>query len=160
MKADIRPTDNVVIIGAGIMGVLHVLLSKQRGARVIVSEPNPKRAAFAKQIGADVIIDPTKESFVDRVKELTNGRGADKIFVAVSIASAVEQAVEAIGKGGRVAVYASIHPSGTKISVDPNLFHSNEIVLSGTVSQDKEDFLIATRLIANKIIDVKPSSPR
>ena len=155
-KANLKPTDNVVIIGAGIMGVLHVLLAKQAGARVIISEPNPERAAFAKKIGAEAVIDPINESFVDRVKELTDGRGADAIFVAVSIAGAVEQAVEATAKGGRVAVYASIHPRGTKISVDPNLFHSNEIVLSGTVSQDKEDFLIATRMIAKKIIDVKP----
>ena len=154
--ANLKPTDNVVIVGAGIMGVLHVLLAKQAGTYVIVSEPNPERAAFAKKIGADAVIDPVNESLIDRVKELTDGRGADSIFVAVSIASAVEQAVEALAKGGRLAVYASIHPRGTKISVDPNLFHSNEIVLSGTVSQNKEDFLVATRMISKKIIDVKP----
>ena len=155
-SAKLERTDNVIVVGAGIMGVLHVLLAKQAGARVIVSEPDAKRAEFAKQIGADAIIDPIKESFVDRAKELTNGRGADAIFNAVSIAAAVEQSLLAAAKGGRVMVYASIHPRGTKIAVDPNMFHSNEVVLTGTVSQDKEDFLIATRMVAEKIIDVKP----
>lgn len=155
-KARLERTDNVVVVGAGIMGVLHILLAKQAGTRVIVSEPNEKRAAFAKEIGADEVIDPMNESFLDRVKELTNGRGADAIFTAVSIASAVEQSVEALAKGGKVMVYASIHPRGTKISVDPNLFHGKEIILSGTVSQDKEDFLQATRMVAGKIIDLKP----
>jgi L-iditol 2-dehydrogenase len=154
--ANLKPTDNVVVVGAGVMGALHVLLAKMAGTFVIVSEPNPERAAFAKKIGADAVIDPTKEPLVERVKELTDGRGADSIFVAVSIAGAVEEAIEAVAKGGRLAVYASIHPRGTKISVDPNLFHSNEIVLSGTVSQNKEDFLVATRMISKKIIDVKP----
>jgi L-iditol 2-dehydrogenase len=90
------------------------------------------------------------------VKQLTGGRGADVIFNAVSIASAVEQSVEAVSKQGRVMVYASIHPRGTKISIDPNLFHGKEIVLTGTISQDHEDFLLGTRMIANKIVDVKP----
>lgn len=155
-EANLKQSDNVVIVGAGIMGALHVMLTKQAGAYVIVSEPNSERAAFAKSIGADAVIDPTKESFVDRVKELTDGRGADSIFVAVSIGSAVEQAVEAVAKRGRVAVYASIYPKGEKISIDPNPFHGKEIILSGTVSQSAEDFLIATKLISKKIIDVKP----
>lgn len=155
-EANLKPSDNVVVVGAGIMGALHVMLAKQAGAYVIVSEPNSERAAFAKSIGADALIDPTKESFVDRVKELTDGRGADSIFVAVSIGEAVEQSVEALAKRGRVAVYASIFPKGKKISIDPNPFHSKEIVLSGTVSQSSEDFLIATRMISKKIIDLKP----
>jgi threonine dehydrogenase-like Zn-dependent dehydrogenase len=155
-KANIQRTDNVVIVGAGIMGLLHTLLAKQAGAHVIVSEPNPQRAAFARQIGADEVIDPIQHPFVDEVKKLTGGRGADVIFNAVSIASAVEQSVEAAAKAGRVMVYASIHPRGTKISIDPNLFHGKEIVLTGTISQDHEDFLQGTRMIANKIVDVKP----
>lgn len=155
-SAKLERTDNVIVVGAGIMGLLHILLAKQAGTRVIVSEPNDKRAAFAKELGADAIIDPVNESFQDRVEELTNGRGADAIFVAVSIAAAVEQSIDALAKGGRAMVYASIYPRGTKISVDPNLFHGKEIVLSGTVSQDKEDFLQATHMIAEKIINVKP----
>lgn len=155
-QAKLERTENVVVIGAGIMGLLHVMLAKQAGTRVIISEPNPKRAAFAKEMGADAVIDPVNEPFLDRVKELTYGKGANAIFTAVSIAAAVEQSVEALAKAGRLLVYASIHPRGTKISVDPNLFHGKEIVLSGTVSNSKEDFLQATRMVSEKIIDVKP----
>jgi threonine dehydrogenase-like Zn-dependent dehydrogenase len=155
-KAKLERTDNVVVVGAGIMGLLHTLLAKQAGCHVIVSEPNQERAAFAKKMGADAIIDPTSTPFADEVKKLTGGRGADKIFCAVSIAAAVEQAIDAAAKGGYVAVYASIHPRGTKISVDPNPFHSKEIILTGTVSQDKEDVLQAVRMISMGIIDMKP----
>ena len=155
-KARVERADNVVVAGAGIMGLLHLILAKQIGARVIVSELNPERAAFAQKMGADAVIDPTQDSFADQVKALTGGRGADVIFCAVSVAQAVEQAVEAVAKGGRVHVYASIYPRGTKISIDPNPFHSKEIVLTGTMSQDKEDVLQTVRMISRELIDLKP----
>ncbi len=155
-KAQVRFSENVVIVGAGIMGLLHLKVNKMRGARVIVSEPNPERAAFALKMGADAVIDPTKKPFADAVKELTDGRGADAIFCAVSIAGAVESAMDAAAKGGRVMVYASIHPRGTKISVDPNLFHGKEVTLTGTVSQSRQDVLEASRLISLGLVDMKP----
>jgi threonine dehydrogenase-like Zn-dependent dehydrogenase len=74
----------------------------------------------------------------------------------VSVGAVVEQAVEAVAKGGRVHVYASIHPRGTKISVDPNLFHSKEIVLTGTMSQDKQDMRKAVDMISKGTIDLRP----
>jgi threonine dehydrogenase-like Zn-dependent dehydrogenase len=155
-KAQVERADNVVVVGAGIMGVLHLLLCKRLGARVIVSELNAGRAAVARTMGADEIIDPAKESFVERVKALTAGRGADVIFCAVSVAGPVEQAVEAVAKGGRVMVYASIFPRAARITIDPNLFHSREITLTGTVSQSKEDVLEAVRLISGGMVDMKP----
>jgi threonine dehydrogenase-like Zn-dependent dehydrogenase len=155
-KARVERADNVVVIGAGIMGLLHLHLTKQVGARVTVSEPNAERAAFAKKMGADEIIDPTQVPFTEQVKALTGGRGADVIFCAMSVASAVEEAISAAANGGRIHVYASIHPRGTKISIDPNPFHSKEIVLTGTVSQDREDVLQTVRMISGGLIDVKP----
>lgn len=155
-QARVKRAQNVVITGAGIMGLLHLLLCKKAGAQVFISEPNPVRAEFALKMGADGAFDPIQEPFVDKVKALTNGRGADHIFCAVSIAAAVEQAVEAAAKGGRIAVYASIHPRGTKISVDPNIFHNKEVILSGTVSQSKEDVLQSVRMISTRRVDLKP----
>jgi threonine dehydrogenase-like Zn-dependent dehydrogenase len=148
--------DQVVVVGAGIMGVLHVILLKQAGASVFVSEPDPVRAAFAQEMGADAIIDPVRESFTEKVKALTGGRGADAILCAVSISTVIEEAVEAVAKGGRVHVYASIHPRGTKISIDPNLFHSKEIILTGTMSQDLQDMRKAVDMISRRTIDLRP----
>jgi 2-desacetyl-2-hydroxyethyl bacteriochlorophyllide A dehydrogenase len=155
-KAQVERADSVVVIGAGIMGLLHLILCKRMGARVIVSELDPARAALARTMGADEVIDPAKESLIERVKALTAGRGADVIFCAVSVAAAVEQAVEAVAKGGRVMVYASIYPRAARIVLDPNLFHSKEITLTGTVSQSKEDVLQSVRLISGGMVDVKP----
>ena len=148
--------DQVAVVGAGIMGILHVMLLKQAGATVFVSEPDPKRAAFALAMGADALLEPDGDPFPEQVRALTGGRGADAVICAVSIGAVVEQAVEAVAKGGRVHVYASIHPRGTKITVDPNLFHSKEIVLTGTMSQDMQDMRKAVDMISQQAIDLHP----
>ncbi len=73
----IRPGENVVILGGGPIGLAAASILKFGGAGVcIVSEPDPNRAALARKMGADYIIDPSKESFVEKVKEYTNGLGA------------------------------------------------------------------------------------
>ncbi len=155
-RARVERGDTVVVAGAGVMGLLHLMLLTQAGARVLVSEPNPRRAAFARTLGAAAVINPADGDFVGQVRSLTGGRGAEVVFCAVSVAEAVEQAVEAVSKGGRVQVFASIHPRGSKISVDPNLFHSKEIVLTGTMSQTKEDMRQAVRLLCDRTIEVRP----
>ncbi len=155
-KAQLQRGEVVVVLGAGIMGLLHVILAKQAGTVVIVSEPDPERAQFARSIGADAIIDPVHEVFKDKVMEYSHGRGANAIFTAVSLAPAIEQSITSLAKGGRLMVYASIHPRGTKITIDPNDFHGKEITLTGTISQSREDFLQATRVVSEKIIDLKP----
>ncbi|MGE0033022.1 MAG: alcohol dehydrogenase catalytic domain-containing protein [Pseudothermotoga sp.] len=73
----IRPGDNVVILGGGPIGLAAVAILKRAGAaRVILSEPSATRRNIAKQLGADVVIDPTKENFVEAVLDSTNGMGA------------------------------------------------------------------------------------
>jgi L-iditol 2-dehydrogenase len=53
-------------------------------------------------------------------------------------------------------VYASVQPRGSTITIDPNLFHNKEITLTGTVSQDHEDFLQAVSLLTTRTVDVRP----
>lgn len=156
VKANVEMVDNVVVVGAGIMGLFHLVLLKQAGARVIVSEITPERAAFARQMGADAVIDPAEAPFQDQVMDLTGGRGADVIFCAVSVPAAVESAFDAVAKGGRIHIYASVHPRGTKIPIDPNPFHSKEIVLTGTMSADKDDMRKSVGLISEELIDLDP----
>ena len=73
----IRPGDNVVICGTGPVGLAACReLKTMGGATVIVSEPQPERAALALKMGADYVIDPTKVDFTEEVLRLTGGMGA------------------------------------------------------------------------------------
>lgn len=151
-----RRGDTAVIVGAGIMGLLHLAALRSTGAVVVVSEPDASRRTKALEMGAHAVIDPSAEDYVESVKRLTEGRGANVTYVAIGLPSAIEQAVHAAAKRGVVSVYASVHPRGTLIQVDPNMFHHKEVVLSGSVAQDHEDFLDAVWSIAHQTIDLKP----
>ena len=155
-RANIQPADTVVIVGGGIMGLLHLLLVSGRGATTIVSELDEKRRAKALSLGADHVVNPETSHFVNHVRELTSGRGAEKTFMAVGAPKALEDALEATAKNGQVQVYASIHPRDSTITVNPNLFHDREITLTGTVSQTREDFHQSAELLSHRLIDVSP----
>lgn len=151
-----RRGDTAVIVGAGIMGLLHLAALRSSGAVVVVSEPDPLRRAKALDMGAHAVIDPSAEDYVDAVMRVTGGRGASVTYLAIGDPSAIEQAVKAAAKRGVVSVYASVHPRGTTIQVDPNLFHHKEVLLSGSLAQDHEDFLDAVWSIAHRTIDLQP----
>jgi threonine dehydrogenase-like Zn-dependent dehydrogenase len=151
-----RRGDTAVVVGAGIMGLLHLAALRSTGAVVVVSEPNATRRAKALEMGAHAVIDPSAEDYVAAVQRLTEGRGASVTYVAIGAPSAIEQAVQAAAKRGIVSVYASVNPRGTLIQVDPNVFHHKEVLLSGSLAQDHEDFLDAVWSIAHRTIDVKP----
>ena len=151
-----RRGDTAVIVGAGIMGLLHLAALRSTGAVVVVSEPDAIRRAKALEMGAHAVIDPSAEDYVDSVKRLTDGRGANVTYVAIGAPAAIEQAVQAAAKRGVVSVYASVHPRGTLVQVDPNVFHHREVLLSGSLAQDHEDFLDAVWSIAQHTIDLGP----
>lgn len=145
--------DDVVVIGIGIMGALHIQLAKLKGARVIACELDEKRLEIAKKMGADILINSGETDPVQAVKDLTDGRGADAVFCTVPVADLAKQAVDMTGKLGRTVFYTSFHPD-KPIEISPNKVHSSEQIITGTVNPQKKDFLIATRLLSFHLIDV------
>lgn len=154
-RAGIELGNDVVIIGAGIMGLLHLQLARKRGGFVIVSEPTEERRALASRLGADVVIDPTHEDPVQRVKELTGGRGADVVFDTVAVSAAADQAIQMAGPMGKVIFYSSIHPD-KPISISPNMMHHTELTITGSVSPSVRDFLRSTTLLSKGMMEVTP----
>lgn len=154
--AALGPGEPVVIIGAGIMGMLHLLLAKRAGAVVTMSEPDAGRRQKAMELGADGAFNPLEEDYVEKVRSLTGGHGAAATFVCVARASTIEPAVNASAPGGRVMLYSSFFPKGEKIQLDPNVFHKIEIVLTGTMSQSRQDFFEAAEMISNQELDLEP----
>lgn len=146
---------DVVILGAGVMGLMNLIAMKKRGARVIVSEIDAGRLAKAKAMGADVIIDASKEDPVETVMQLTEGRGADIVVAAIGHRVANEQGMAMIAPRGSLVVFASAHPE-VNIEVPPNSLHNNERRVMGVVSSEKEDFYIAAKLIREGQVDLTP----
>ncbi|NKC12042.1 MAG: zinc-binding dehydrogenase [Gammaproteobacteria bacterium] len=149
--SEVQLGEDVLVIGAGTMGHLHVLLARLRGARVIVSDPDLARRQHALNHGAALALSP--EELVDGVRETTGGHGVDVVYVTHVDQRSGQQACEAARRGGRVLFYGSATPP-TNLSVDPNHLHRSEIRLDGAVSHTLEDWLAATRLLARGLLDV------
>jgi L-iditol 2-dehydrogenase len=147
--------DDVVVIGAGPMGLLNVLVLKRRGARIIVCELDRVRREKARNLGADVVLDPSQGDVVQEVKALTGGRGADAVVAAVGSARVDELAFQLVGKTGKVVLFASAHPSAG-LGVDHNLIHKNEVSVLGVEGKNVADFRIAVKLLSDRLIDVRP----
>lgn len=154
-KGNVRFGDTVLITGAGIMGLLHVKVAKLRGLRVIITEVDEARKQKALALGADLVVDPSREDVVQAVRAQTGGRGVEAVFYTAGGAKAAEQGIEALCKGGTIVFYGAIYPKGP-MSIDPNKIHYDEINLTGLVSTTKESFREAAQLLSQGLIDVSP----
>ena len=147
--------DDVVIVGAGPIGLLHLQLAKHQGARVLVSEFIPERLAVAQELGADEVIHASQTDPVERVKELTEGRGANVVIVAVGARRAMEQALDMAGIGAMVNFFAGIYPA-IQIPFDPNLVHYKQLVLTGSHDFTPAHFRTALRFMEIGTVQVSP----
>lgn len=145
--------NDVVVIGVGIMGAFHIQLAKLRGARVIACDLNDERLEVAKKLGADIVINSKNENTIEKVKELTEGRGSDVVFCTVAISELAADSIAMAGKLGRVIMYSSFHPDNP-IDLSVNKVHSSEMIITGAVNPRTTDFLAATRLLSHKLVDV------
>lgn len=154
-QGDVRLGDDVVVIGAGVMGCFHIRLAKLRGARVIACEVDPARLEMARRMGADVLVNSGETDPVAAVKGSTGGRGADVVFCTAALVDLAGQAVAMTGKLGRCVMYSSFHPK-KPIDLDVNNVHYSEMIITGSVNPNRRDFLTAARLLSYKMVDPLP----
>ncbi len=124
LTADI-PGSTVFVVGCGPIGCFAVGIARAAGAaKVIASDVNTKRLALAKQMGAHVTIDATRDDVVRAVLAETAGEGADVVCEMSGVPSALHQAFAAVRLGGRVQLLGI--PNG-QVPVD----FANEIIFKG-----------------------------
>lgn len=129
-----RMGDSVVIQGAGGLGIHATAAAKEMGAgRVIVIDGVANRLALAKQCGADHTISlkeyPTPDARVQRVKELTEGRGGDVVVEMVGYAQAVAEGLDMVRKGGVYVEVGNIFPRSTlTLDVSKILWNHTRII--------------------------------
>ncbi len=109
-QAEIGRGDTVLVQGQGPIGLMLSMLASREGARVLVSDPMDERLDFAATLGVKFLpqarLNPRRENVVERVKALTESRGADAVLVAAAASSLVPEALEAVRPGGRVMLFA------------------------------------------------------
>ena len=152
---NVHSGDVVLVMGAGPIGILHMLLAQVRGAaRVLVSEPLKNRRAQALELGADQVIDPVNEDLASIVQEASGGRGADVIIVAAPSKIAQESAMQIAAVGGRINLFGGLPKDDPFIQFDSNSVHYKELIVTGTTACSTYDCLQAADLVNSGGIDL------
>lgn len=115
-RANIMLGESVVLTGAGAIGLLMLQVVKLKNPGIIiVSDPEESRLKIAKELGADVTVNPQKEDVVKKVKDLTKGLGADVVLEASGNPRAVQQAINMLRRRGRLMEFGVF---AEKVSID------------------------------------------
>ncbi len=102
-QASVFPGETAAVVGAGPIGLMFVALLRLAGATVVAVEPGPERAALAERLGADLVVDPTREDVAAAVRRASGGLGADVVVDAVG--SQLPAALELVRRGGRILLF-------------------------------------------------------
>jgi L-iditol 2-dehydrogenase len=148
--------DDVVVIGSGPIGCLHVRLARARGAaRVVLVDLNADRLRRAADLVApDATVVAGEVDVVDAVLKLTDGRGADVVITAAASGAAQEQALRMVARQGRISLFGGLPKDSPVISVDANLVHYRELTLVGANGSSPAHNAEALRLIATGAVPV------
>src|SRR5207249_11756635 len=151
--ANVKPGATVVVVGDGAVGLLGVLSAKQMDAeRIIAMSRHQSRQKLAREFGATDMVTERGDDGVSRIKELTNGIGADSVLECVGTPESMMQAIGSTRKGGYVSYvgvphgvelngeerfFAHVHLHGGPAPVRRYLPKLIDLVLSGKINPGK-----------------------
>jgi L-iditol 2-dehydrogenase len=147
----VKEKDNSLVIGAGPIGLLHLLLLKKKGANVTVMDKHGEKLRVAKDLGADYTVIAARKD--DRRKNVKSLPGFDHVFECTGIPEVWEDSVNYVSKGGTVILFGGCK-SGTKITYDAGRLHYDEITIKGTFHFSPSDVKKAYRLLCEGSIAV------
>jgi L-iditol 2-dehydrogenase len=134
--ARLKPGQNVLILGSGISGLLHLLAARALGAgRIITTDINEYRLNMAKQLGADAAIHASEKLPV-----------ADLVIICTGAMPAFKQALGSVDRGGTVLFFAPTEP-GVDLPVPVNEFWRNGITLMPSYGNSPYDAMVSIELL-------------
>jgi L-iditol 2-dehydrogenase len=150
---NVQKGDTVLVLGSGVSGLLHVQLARARGAGcVITTDINEYRLNAAKRFGADTAIN-AEENVPGRLRQLNEGRLADKVMVCTGAKSASEQALRCVDRGGTILFFAVPEP-GVDIPIPATNFWRDEISIMTSYGASPDDLEKALKLIGDRRVNV------
>ena len=153
----VAQASSVVIIGDGPMGLIHLQLFKRlSGSRVAIVGKVPLRMEKARAMDADAVLaysHETVEDILDFAGASSTCGGAELVVIATSNPVAFELATKVSSRNSKINLFAGM-PSGQTFSLDANWLHYNQISVTGTFSSTPKLLEEATRIVADKTIDL------
>ncbi len=155
-RANIKKGDNVLIIGAGTIGVLSAITAKNKGANVYIADISNDKIEKAKEFGIDgVILNSSNIDFLNKVNEITNNNGFDIVIEAVGKPSTFQDCIDSVCFGGQIVL---IGVGKENLDFFFTIIQKKELTIYGSRNALKEDFIELIDLVKtgniplNKII--------
>jgi L-iditol 2-dehydrogenase len=145
--------ETVLAIGQGPIGILLSVLAKRAGVALITSDLYPERLRIGVSYGLDLTIDASRTNVVERVRELTEGRGADAVILAVGGNALIRTAMDAARPGGRVLLFAQTQHG--EALIDPAAICVDEKTLVGSYSASVDLQEESVRFVMNREMDLE-----
>jgi L-iditol 2-dehydrogenase len=143
--------DTALVVGAGIIGLLVIQALRISGCgHIIAVDLEAERLELARQMGADVGLDPAREDVGDMVKKITGHRGADVAIDAVGINASLKTALSNLRKGGALTLIGNLRP---EVELALQSVVTREITIHGSCAS-RGDYPACIDMIARGAINV------
>jgi L-iditol 2-dehydrogenase len=143
--------ESVVVIGPGPIGLLAAAVAKELGASpVILTGTRDNRLAIGTQLGADRVINVSREDPIATVREMTGGLGADYVVECAGTEATINQAIQMTSRGGKICLAAFPHDP---VRVDLPYLVKNNIYVYGIRGEGRSATRRAMALMAEKRFD-------
>lgn len=149
-RSEVQPNDNVLVIGAGPIGIFAMIAAKLRGANVYIADLFDKRLELAKNIGADTVINSNNHDLCATIRELTDNNGVDVCVDAVGSERAFKSCIENTCFGGKIILIGN---GKKETTFNHSILVKKEISLYGS-RNSLNDFEPIIRLISSKYINI------
>ena len=150
---NLRPGETVLTIGQGPIGIILSVLAKRAGATLITSDLYPERLKIGSSFGLDLTIEASRINVVERVRGLTQGRGADAVILAVGGNSLIRTAMDAARPGGRILLFAQTQHG--EAVIDPAAICVDEKTLVGSYSASVDLQQESVQFVMNREMDLE-----
>jgi len=154
----IEPGDTVVVFGAGPIGCMHIRIARgvwNCGPIYLVDVNAERLRMSADAVVPDGTIDATEVDVVDKVMELTDGRGADVVITATAANVTQEQAIAMAARNGRISFFGGLPKTNPTITCDSNVVHYRQLHIHGANGSAPEHNKRALEYIASGQVPVK-----
>lgn len=134
LDADIHVGETVAVFGLGVPGQLVAQLARLNGGRVIAIDGVATRRDLALKLGADLALDVAEGQVAERIRELTDGRGADVCLEITGNYAALHEAIRSVAYSSRVCVAGFMQGDGMGLRLGEEFHHNRVQVIASQIS--------------------------
>jgi len=151
-RSGLKPGESILIMGLGIMGMMHVKIARHMGAGLIIgADLFERRALRARELGADQGLVVSGDNLVEQVREVTKGAMADVVIVGPGNGKAIATGIAAAGKGATVVQFTATPPE-EEMLIRPHDLYFNETRLVPSYSCGPEETRESFDLVQSGVI--------